>query len=230
MEKIKYIAFLAIIMILTFSSCTKYNYIDGGVANGIHDCTMWEYLTEDTPIAKYNWDSTRIMIEHAGLKSYFDGSREENITFFGINNHVIKRYILEHNARVDAGIDEGVKWGRVIDIPSDECARILSKLIVKERLMATDIPRGKRETEITELGMAYKESGGKDYKTLSDDLFIFTEQLPYNNVPNSGAISIYFISRAKSKVPNQEVMSSDIVTNTGIVQALGNTFNIINIQ
>lgn len=34
-------------MIVVFYSCTKYNYIDGGIANGVHDCTMWEYFHTD---------------------------------------------------------------------------------------------------------------------------------------------------------------------------------------
>ena len=50
-----------VVMILFLCSCTKYNYIDGGGANGIHDCTMWEYFHTNS----YDWDSTVIMIEHA---------------------------------------------------------------------------------------------------------------------------------------------------------------------
>ena len=31
-------------MMLALGSCTKWNYHDGGLSYGIHDCSMWEYL------------------------------------------------------------------------------------------------------------------------------------------------------------------------------------------
>ena len=69
-SKLNYITTGFILLItLWMCSCTKYNYVDGGVANGIHDCSMWEYF-ENHPT---DWDSTMIMIEHAGLKPIFEG-------------------------------------------------------------------------------------------------------------------------------------------------------------
>lgn len=50
-------------------SCTKENFIDTGLANGDHDCSMLEYMRGD----HYNWDSTVVMIEHAGLTDLFEG-------------------------------------------------------------------------------------------------------------------------------------------------------------
>ena len=48
MERINQIAKgMVVMMIVVFYSCTKYNYIDGGIANGVHDCTMWEYFHTD---------------------------------------------------------------------------------------------------------------------------------------------------------------------------------------
>ena len=68
-------------MMLALGSCTKWNYHDGGLSYGIHDCSMWEYLHTQP----YDWDSTIIMIEHAGLKELFEGQGEhEQITFFGV--------------------------------------------------------------------------------------------------------------------------------------------------
>lgn len=76
---------VALLLLINLCSCTDYNYIDGGLAKGIHDCTMWEYFERQT----VDWDSTRLMIEQAGMKSYFDGSRQnEQITFFGITDLV----------------------------------------------------------------------------------------------------------------------------------------------
>ena len=81
------------VMVLCLCSCTKYNYINGGTANGIHDCTMWEYFHTNSyggfPV---------VMIEHAGLKSLFDGTGEyKQITFFGLTSNSILRYMLENN-------------------------------------------------------------------------------------------------------------------------------------
>ena len=45
------------------TSCTDYNLIDTGVANGDHQTTMWEYFKTDP----YNWDSLRVMAERADL-------------------------------------------------------------------------------------------------------------------------------------------------------------------
>ena len=113
MERINQIAKgMVVMMIVVFCSCTKYNYIDGGIANGVHDCTMWEYFHTDS----YNWDSTIIMIEHAGLKSLFDGTGEyEQITFFGLTNLSILRYMMINND----GLEETDPhyMHRVTDIP-----------------------------------------------------------------------------------------------------------------
>ena len=87
---------IAVVMVVVFASCTKYGYIDGGLADGVHDCTMWEYFHTDS----YNWDSTIIMIEHAGLKSLFDGTGEyKDITFFGLTSLSIRRYLLRTGNR-----------------------------------------------------------------------------------------------------------------------------------
>ena len=64
-----------------------------GLSYGIHDCSMWEYLHTQP----YDWDSTIIMIEHAGLKELFEGQGEhEQITFFGVTNLSISElYVTE---------------------------------------------------------------------------------------------------------------------------------------
>lgn len=73
------------------TSCTDYNLIDTGVANGDHQTTMWEYFKTDP----YNWDSLRVMAERADLVSVFQGTSSygKDITFFGITNHSIRRYL-----------------------------------------------------------------------------------------------------------------------------------------
>ena len=118
-----------VVMVLCLCSCTKYNYINGGTANGIHDCTMWEYFHTNS----YDWDSTVVMIEHAGLKSLFDGTGEyKQITFFGLTSNSILRYMLENN------------YERVTDIPVGKCQDIIQKLVAPKRIMLNDVPRGNR--------------------------------------------------------------------------------------
>ena len=129
MERINQIAKgMVVVMIVAFCSCTKYNYIDGGIANGVHDCTMWEYFHTDS----YNWDSTIIMIEHAGLKPIFEGKGGyDQISFFGVTSLSIVHFILDHNQELDdlkdyygEEVDESEYWHRVTDIPAETCARI----------------------------------------------------------------------------------------------------------
>ena len=58
MAKIIYLI-KGIALIALLGSCTKWNYHEGKLANGVHDCSMWEYLHTQS----YDWDSTIIMIE-----------------------------------------------------------------------------------------------------------------------------------------------------------------------
>ena len=53
-----------IVLIASFLwECDDNYFHDTGLANGVHDCTMWEYLRSDHE----NWDSTVLLIERAGL-------------------------------------------------------------------------------------------------------------------------------------------------------------------
>ncbi len=61
----KYIL-LSIFTIGILTSCDpKSNYIDTGISNGKHDCSMLEYFHTSS----YNWDSLLVMIQHAELES-----------------------------------------------------------------------------------------------------------------------------------------------------------------
>lgn len=66
MAKIKSYIHIALLLCigLALGSCTKWNYHDGGVAYGVHDCSMWDYFKKQPR----DWDSTRVMIQHAGLQ------------------------------------------------------------------------------------------------------------------------------------------------------------------
>ncbi|WP_303179122.1 hypothetical protein [uncultured Butyricimonas sp.] len=216
------------LFLISLCSCTKYNYIDGGVAEGIHDCSMWEYFQRQT----VDWDSTMIMIEHAGMKSIFDGSGpHEQITFFGITDIAIARYMLKHNYALDqnklAGqaVDDEDYWNKVTDIPASTCESILKKMIVPQRLMLKDIPLGSRTK--TSDGREYIEDKGTILPALSGQIFAWMDPEDYKEVEDAGAKRL-FIARRLNTSSNWRVASTDIQTNTGVVQSMGYDFEIDN--
>ena len=148
MAKIKSYIHIALLLCigLALGSCTKWNYHDGGVAYGVHDCSMWDYFKKQPR----DWDSTRVMIQHAGLQDLFEGKGEYGqITFLAPSNLAIMTYMFNNNFR------------RVNEIPATECRRLLEKLIIPQRILTSDVPRGSRSEATGE------KTGGKTY-TLMD--------------------------------------------------------------
>ena len=169
-----------VVMVLCLCSCTKYNYINGGTANGIHDCTMWEYFHTNS----YDWDSTVVMIEHAGLKSLFDGTGEyKQITFFGLTSNSILRYMLENN------------YERVTDIPVGKCQDIIQKLVAPKRIMLNDVPRGNRIQSGGGIESAFVEYDGLVFDCIRGSLFLWTQRMAYNDIEDTGEIALYIASR-----------------------------------
>ena len=211
---------LAILLLVNLYSCTDYNFIDGGLANGVHDCTMWEYFENQT----WDWDSTLIMIEHAGMKSYFDGTGPyKQITFFGITDIAITRFMLQHNSELDSKksvgipVDDNEYWHKVVDMPADTCAAILKKLIIPEqRILLKDVPQGNRLL----IENKYVESGGKVFTTLYGDE-IFTWMIPedYDILQDAGSKNLW-IARRRNISGNYKIASTDIQTTTGIVNSM----------
>ena len=82
---------------------------------------MWEYFKTDP----YNWDSLRVMAERADLVSVFQGTSSygKDITFFGITNHSIRRYLYAN----------GLK--SVADIPVADCKTFILNSILPKRIM-----------------------------------------------------------------------------------------------
>lgn len=144
MAKIKSYIHIALLLCigLALGSCTKWNYHDGGVAYGVHDCSMWDYFKKQPR----DWDSTRVMIQHAGLQDLFEGKGEYGqITFLAPSNLAIMTYMFNNNFR------------RVNEIPATECRRLLEKLIIPQRILTSDVPRGSRSEATGE------KTGGKTY-------------------------------------------------------------------
>ena len=202
-----------VVMVLCLCSCTKYNYINGGTANGINDCTMWEYFHTNS----YDWDSTVVMIEHAGLKSLFDGTGEyKQITFFGLTSNSILRYMLENN------------YERVTDIPVGKCQDIIQKLVAPKRIMLNDVPRGNRIQSGGGIESAFVEYDGLVFDCIRGSLFLWTQRMAYNDIEDTGEIALYIASRNQDGTRNERVASTDIQTTNGVVHSLNYDFRFRN--
>ncbi len=187
---------------LAVSSCTKWNYHDGDVAAGVHDCSMWDYFKKQPR----DWDSTRLMIQRAGLQDLFEGKGEYGqMTFLAPNNLVIMTYLFDND------------YQEVNDIPVADCRRMLEKLIIPRRIMMNDVPRGSRSDATGE------KTGGKTY-TLMDgsEAFLWTFQESYLGIENAGAVHLWFFIEKFGA--SRRIVSSNIQTENGVVQALGNDF------
>ena len=133
--------FLALSFVL-LSGCTKYDFVETGRANGNHNTTMWEYFKSDP----YNWSLLVRLSSRIGLQDVFEGksSYGKEITFLGITNHSIRRYLLKKYAE-DHSEDElnrlkQEKQDALFDVLADDLdaneakAFILSSIIPKRAI------------------------------------------------------------------------------------------------
>lgn len=197
------------------AACTKYDFVDTGTANGIHNTTMWEYFHKDA----YNWDSLIVMVRHVdrslnaevNLQELFEGKSkyQDRITFFGITNHSIRRYLLQN------------EYERITDIPAGECYAFILSSVLDEAVMLDHFMAGRPSTDIGEV----MGTGGKEYQMLSGKkLWIYTFRSDYEGVPEAGPVQIHIVSGDTQK--QTDVASSDIVTKTGIVHSLSYDFTL----
>lgn len=217
MEKINvFIKSLLLCAAIGMVSCTNYQYIDTGLANGKHDYSVWEYLHTQPD----DWDSTILLIENAGMKAYFDGSmKDEQITFLGVTNLSILRLMLQHNEEV-ANNEYGEEWNRVADIPEEICQYILKRLIVPRRLTVNDIPKGDYNEKTG------SETDGKVYPTLEGELFIYTFREDYNDIPEKGEFGLYVYLHDSQNYYKNRIVSTDIQMTNGVVHALSYNFDL----
>ena len=193
---------LAISIVLTIVSCTTdYNMNNTGLANGKFDGTMYDYFHSDS----YNWDSLIIMIDRAGLQDLFNGEVEgyEEITFWGPTNNSIRRWMLEGGTGVPK---------RLKDLSPEECRKYVMAHVVKGKTMLNDIPRGTINMGSVSGGMTMY---GEDNK---NELWVYTEQLPYNGVIDVGAVIIKI--RSMRTLVDIDIASCNIEPTTGVVHSL----------
>lgn len=193
---------LAIGIVWVVMSCsTDYNMNNTGLADGKFDGTMYEYFHSDS----YNWDSLLIMIDRAGLQDLFNGQVEgyEQITFWGPTNHSIRRWMLEGKE----GAPECLK-----DLSPEECRKYVMAHVVKGKYMLDDIPRGTVGMESVSGGMTMY--GGDN----NNEMWVYTEQMPYNGVINVGAVVINI--RSMRTLTDIDIASCNIEPTTGVVHSL----------
>ena len=198
-----YIFLIGVFCILC--SCEDY-YRDSGLANGKHDCTMWEYF-ESQP---GDWDSTMILIEHAGLKDVFDGTNPDykEITFFGMTNLSIEQLLVKT-------IDDDWEpiYNRVKDIPVDLCREMLLSHVVAGKLMKSGCDYEERGTL----------TGGTTVKTLSGiELRIYRTQSSYSGIPDIGAEGLAIHAPVSGQMAT--IASADIEVTNGVVHSLDYTY------
>lgn len=192
---------LGVILLVAMASCTKDGFTKTGISNGRFDGNMLEYMRAHS----YDWDSTVLMVEHAGLQSIFEG--DEKITFFGPTNHSIRRYMLQN------GIE------RVSDMDAEFCRKTLLRHVLKGKIMREEFPRGKYIQ-----GKIVGEGG--DIYTMMDgnEIWAFTRKGEYNDVAEMGATLLYVTSKEAAK--RITIASCDIEPDNGVVHSLGYDFTL----
>ena len=93
-----------------------------------------------------------------------------------------------------------------------------AKLIVPKRLMVNDIPRGQIIANTGE------KVDGMEAQALRGSVFMWTHQEPYMQIEEAGEVSLYI--RTNSGSVSFRVVSTDIQTNNGVVQAMGYAFDL----
>lgn len=185
-------------------SCTKENFIDTGLANGNHDCSMLEYMRNEGR----NWDSTVVLIEHAGLEKLFNGEDPEypKFTFFGPTNSSVLRYLLENDIE------------RIQDMDAGECREMLLQYVLDDVILAKDVPRGTK----TRPWPPIPGEGGKAITTVGGmTCRLFAQTEDYEDVTEAGATYIYLESGvAPFGLKTTDVASSDIRFTNGVIHSL----------
>ena len=104
------ICFMVLFGGLLFTACTKDNFIHTGTSKGRFEGSLMEYM-EAHP---YDWSYMVEFVRHSGedMVQLFEGKDPEHkeITFLGITNHSIRRYLLTEGKTI-ADLDP--EWCRL---------------------------------------------------------------------------------------------------------------------
>jgi hypothetical protein len=188
-------------VLLTTAACNDDHFIDTGKANGRFNGSMLAYLRSDS----YNWDSTVLIIERAGLQDLFEGKDASYpaITFFGPTNHSIRQYLLENT--------NGHK--KIADMPAQLCRDLILQYVFPEKKMKADFAVEVRGTN----------TGGTMLTCLGGNaLRVYRIQSDFNGVQGAGPESLGIETYTSLVITR--VASSDIEPQNGVVHALSYSF------
>ena len=188
------------------TGCGNDFYHDSGLADGKHDCTVWEYLQTD----HYNWDSVIVMIEHAGLKDVFDGTNPEfkQITFFAPTNLSVNQFLFK-----TTGEPGDMVYSSVKDVPVELCRKMLLAHVLNRRMMKEDFDYEVKGTL----------TGGTMVTTIGGvELRVYRTRTPYNGIPDIGPESLFFHAVTSGHIAM--VASADIEMMNGVVHSLSYTY------
>lgn len=204
---------LIFIMSISLCSCVKNGYIDTGLANGKHDCTIWEYLNKDDYLSNYNWDSTVLVIEKAGLADYFDNPNAD-ITFFGPTSLSIMKYMYEDPDKTNYVTE--IRYERIADIPADVCRELIMRYVVKGKYKVQDFKKGEPldGRYYGKDGEFMATEGGNEIWTCK-----WTKSYFENGIELTSGETILLLSSKEYKY-DITINSSDIEPNNGIVHSL----------
>ena len=217
---------LAFLLFFALSGCTKYDFIETGKAKAYHDMTMWEYFQTDD----YNWSGLVRLVKRAGLEDLFQGKSTQygsKITFLGITNHSIRRYLYRTYAVKTDGsesVEDAItpselsdeETMKLIDRIDVQTARkiILDCVIPQESILLDDFPAGRKSASGETIG-----TGGKIYTMASGkQLWLYTFRDTYASVAGAGANRLHIVS-PETKV-TRDIASHNIQTRTGVVHSL----------
>lgn len=205
-----YKLFLA--MIILFTSCTKQEVIDAGIAKAEFDGSILDYLKKDS----YNWGLTVQMIERADLQNVFEGKVDtlQDITFFGPTSFSILRHLYDNNLE------------RVDQMSKEFCRETILQHIVKGKILKRDIPFRNRAYYIFD--PLQSPNNYIEKVTLANSkLRMYLEKTAYQDIPDAGPIVMYVYSMtANTFVP---LASPDIQPKNGVVHSLNYNFKLNNI-
>lgn len=199
------IFFNLIAAVFSFTGCDD-NYVDTGLANGNHDCSMYEYFLSDHS----NWDSLVLLIQRADLVELVSGKDSDHpeITMLGITNLSMKSTLL---STLD---DEGnQKYRRIADLPQALCRDLVLSHTFDKRMLRTQFaPEIKGTLE-----------GGTLITTLSGrEIRVYLKEGNEWGIDlGSNAIGVEFKTPANIIA---DVASGDIQTLNGAVHSMAYTY------
>lgn len=214
MKKISVIAL--IVGVLSFTGCTKENFIKSGISSGRFHGSLLEYM--EASGHSYDWDSTALMVRHAGdeMIRLFEGEHPDypEITFFGPTNHSVRRYMLQNKIK------------RVRDLDAQWCKETLLKHIVKGKIYRNDITAGRLDGSRTgEEGETIVGEGGDILTTVAGSkIWVYTFKESYSGIEDLGPKFIYLKSFDQGVL--LEIVSADIEPDHSVVHSLGYAYTL----